>query len=66
MQIIQGYKTHSRSVFKFFELHGSISKSPNKQALNFNMLCNANVTLNKFLYRECLLFGVYKYLIYRF
>ena len=24
-----------------------------------------NVILNKFLYRKCLLFGVYKYLIYR-
>ena len=32
---------------------------------NFNMLYNVNVTLNKFLCEKCLLFGVYKYLIYR-
>ena len=30
------------------------------------MLYNTNVILNKFLYRKWLLFGVYKYLIYRF
>ena len=30
------------------------------------MLCNANVILNKFLYRKYLLFEEYKYLIYRF
>ena len=30
------------------------------------MLYNANVILNEFLYRKCLLFGEYKYLIYIF
>ena len=30
------------------------------------MLYNATVILNKFLYGMCLLFEVYKYLIYRF
>ena len=29
------------------------------------MLYNTNVILNKVLYRECLLFEVYKWLIYR-
>ena len=52
--------------FKSIESNRSLSKSPNKQALNFNLLYNANVILTKFLYRNCLLFGVYKYLIYRY
>ena len=30
------------------------------------MLYNVNVILNNFLYRKCLLLGIYKYLIYRF
>ena len=61
-----GYKTKSCPVIKTVKSHASLSKSPSKCALNFNMLYNANVILNKFLYRMCLLFGVYKYLIYRF
>ena len=36
------------------------------KALNLDMLYNANVILEKVLYRKCLLFGVYKHLIYRF
>ena len=60
------YKTKSCSVFKSVESHGSLSKSPSKWSLNFNMLYNGNFTLYIFLYKKCLLFGVYKYLIYRF
>ena len=51
-------QTKKGSVFKAVESHGSLSKRQNK--------CNANVTLNKFSYRKCLLFAVYKYLISRF
>ena len=41
-------------------------KFQTNRALNFNMLYNTNVILNIFLYRKCLLFRIYKYLIYRF
>ena len=51
-------QTKKGSVFKAVESHGSLSKRQNK--------CNANVILNKFSYRKCLLFAVYKYLICRF
>ena len=54
--IIQEYKTDSCSVLKTVELHVSLSKRQNKLVLNFNMLYNVNVILNKFLYRKCLLF----------
>ena len=58
IQVIQGYKTKSCSAFKTVEPHRSLFRSPNKYALNFNILYNANVILSKFLYRQCLLFRV--------
>ena len=64
--VVKGYKTRSFSVSKTVESHVSLFISPNKQARSFNMLYNANVILNKLLYRKCLLFGVCKYLIYSF
>ena len=66
IQVIQGYKTKSCLIFNTIEPNVSLSGNPNKQALNFNMLHNANVILNKFLYRKCLLFEVNKYLISKF
>ena len=60
------YKTKSCSILKSVESYESLCKSPNKSALNFNMLYNANVILDNFLCRKYLLFGVCKYLIYRF
>ena len=41
-------------------------KVQTNRLFNFNMLYDVNVILNKFSYRKCLSFGVYKYLIYRF
>ena len=50
IQVIQGYKKKTCSVYMYV------------------YICkyNVNVILNKFLCWKCLLFGVYKYLIYRF
>ena len=63
--IIRGYKTKSCSAFKSVESHGSLSKSPNKYALN--ILYNVNVILKNFYIKivYCLK-CIDKYLIYGF
>ena len=62
-------RIHDQELLSFKQVgsHRSLSKSPSKQALNFDMLCNVNLILSKVLYGNCLFFEyLCKYLITRF